>query len=62
MPGNDPNFGRALSHVYLTRTLDVAIWAAELALGEGPERIYLVDDPNVTDRRFRGNPNKSFRW
>jgi hypothetical protein len=68
VPGNDPNFGRALSHVYLSRTLDAAIWAAELARGEGAERIYLVeptgpieDDPNVTDKKFRGNPTKSFR-
>lgn len=42
--------------------------APKLALGEGSQRIYLVeptgpieDDPNVTDRRFRGNPTKSFR-
>lgn len=68
VPGKDPNFGKILSHVYLTRTLDAAIWAAELALGEGRERIYLVeptgpveDDPNVTDKKFRGNPTKSFR-
>ncbi|MGQ7793218.1 NAD(+)--rifampin ADP-ribosyltransferase [Faunimonas sp. B44] len=44
------------------------MWAAELAHGEGAERIYLVeptgpleDDPNVTDKKFRGNPTKSFR-
>lgn len=68
VPGGDPNYGQTLSHVYLTRTLDTAIWAAELALGEGRQRIYIVeptgpveDDPNVTDKRFRGNPTKSFR-
>lgn len=68
LPGSDPNFGRTLSHVYLTRTLDAAIWAAELARGDGPGRIYRVvptgpveDDPNVTDKKFRGNPTKSFR-
>jgi rifampin ADP-ribosylating transferase len=68
VPGSNPNFGRTLNHVYLTRTLDAAIWAAELALGEGSQRIYLVeptgpieDDPNVTDKKFRGNPTKSFR-
>jgi len=66
--GSDPNYGQTLSHVYLTRTLDAATWAAELALGEGRPRIYVVepsgaveDDPNVTDKRFRGNPTKSFR-
>ncbi|WP_255422911.1 NAD(+)--rifampin ADP-ribosyltransferase [Microbulbifer sp. A4B17] len=69
MPGSNPNFGQeALSHIYLARTLDAAIWGAELALGDGPERIYIVeatgpieDDPNVTDKRFPGNPTKSFR-
>jgi hypothetical protein len=68
VPGSDPNYGQTLNHVYLTRTLDAAIWAAELALGDGPQRIYIVeatgpveDDPNVTDKRFRGNPSKSFR-
>lgn len=69
MPGGDPNFGKkALGHIYLSRTLDAAIWGAELALGDGRERIYIVeatgsieDDPNVTDKRFPGNPTKSFR-
>jgi rifampin ADP-ribosylating transferase len=48
--------------------LDAAIWGAELAAGEEPGRIYLVeptgeieDDPNLTNMRFRGNPTKSFR-
>ena len=48
--------------------LDAAIWGAELALGEGRERIYLVeptgpieDDPNLTDKKFPGNPTKSYR-
>ena len=68
LPGSDPNYGQTLSHVYLTRTLDAAIWAAELALGDGAQRIYIVeptgpieDDPNLTDKKFRGNPTKSFR-
>ena len=70
-PGQTPNYGdrgRTTPHVYLTRTLDAATWGAELAAGEGRERIYVVeptgpieDDPNVTDQRFRGNPTKSFR-
>src|SRR5881409_1471535 len=55
-------------YIYLTATLDAAIWGAELALGQGRERIYLVeptgpieDDPNLTDKKFPGNPTKSFR-
>lgn len=54
--------------MYMARTLDAAKWGAELAAGDGPGRIYVVeatgpieDDPNVTDRKFRGNPTKSFR-
>ena len=57
-----------LNHIYLTATLDAAVWGAELAVGEGRERIYLVeptgaieDDPNVTDRKFPGNPTMSYR-
>ena len=49
-------------------TLDAATWGAELADGEGRGRIYVVeptgdleDDPNVTDRRFPGNPTRSYR-
>lgn len=54
--------------VYLSATLDAAIWGAELAVGEARGRIYIVeatgpieDDPNVTNKRFPGNPTKSFR-
>lgn len=70
-PGHAANFGsgpRAANYVYVTQTLDAAIWGAELATGEGPGRIYIVeptgmieDDPNLTNQRFRGNPTKSFR-
>lgn len=70
-PGHTPNFGnkvRATTYVYLTRTLDAATWGAELAAGEGPGRVYIVeptgpveDDPNLTNKKFRGNPTKSFR-
>ena len=70
-PGYAPNFGRldrTTTYVYLTGTLDAAIWGAELALGEGPGRIYIVeptgpieDDPNLTDKKFPGNPTKSYR-
>jgi hypothetical protein len=54
--------------VYLTATLDAAVWGAELALGDGPGRIYIVeptgpyeDDPNLTDKKFPGNPTRSYR-
>jgi rifampin ADP-ribosylating transferase len=64
------NFGKRkkASYVYLTATLDAAIWGAELAMGEGRGRIYEVeptgpieDDPNLTDKKFPGNPTKSYR-
>lgn len=70
VPGRESNFepGRAMNYVYFTATLDAATWGAELAAGEGRGRIYLVeptgpfeDDPNVTDKRFPGNPTRSFR-
>jgi hypothetical protein len=70
-PGHSANFGkrdRTTTYVYLTGTLDAAIWGAELALGEGLGRIYIVeptgpleDDPNLTDKRYPGNPTKSYR-
>jgi rifampin ADP-ribosylating transferase len=60
--------GKPLSWVYCTGTLDAAIWGAELAAGDEPERIYLVeptgpivDDPNLTDKKFSGNPTLSYR-
>jgi len=60
--------GEPLSWVYFTGTLDAAIWGAELALGSGAERIYVVeptgpmmDDPNLTDKKFPGNPTLSYR-
>jgi rifampin ADP-ribosylating transferase len=70
VPGHQANYGkgRIANHVYVTRTLDAAVWGAELAVGEGPGRIYIVepegaleDDPNVTDKKFPGNPTRSFR-
>jgi rifampin ADP-ribosylating transferase len=69
-PGYPSNYGKRkrASYVYLTRTLDAAIWGAELALGEGSGRIYIVeptgpvtDDPNLTDKKYPGNPTKSYR-
>jgi hypothetical protein len=68
--GHASNFGTStpLSWVYFTGTLDTAIWGAELAAGGGCERIYvveptgpIVDDPNVTDKKFPGNPTLSYR-
>lgn len=68
--GFDSNYGerRRAAFVYLTATLDAAVWGAELAVGEGPGRIYTVeptgpieDDPNLTDKKFPGNPTKSYR-
>ena len=69
-PGFASNYGRRekASWVYLTATLDAAIWGAELAAGEARERIYTVeptgeifDDPNLTDKKFPGNPSRSYR-
>jgi|SRR5664280_172306 hypothetical protein len=69
-PGYASNFGsgRKANHVYLTATLDATVWGAELAIGSGPGRIYVVeptgpieDDPNLTDKKFPGNPTKSYR-
>ena len=68
--GINSNYGQnnKAKYIYLTATLDAAIWGAELALGDGPERIYLVeptgpieDDPNLTDKKFPGNPTRSYR-
>src|SRR5689334_25013588 len=68
--GLNSNYGqkKKAKYIYLTATLDAAIWGAELALGDGCERIYLVeptgpieDDPNLTDKKFPGNPTMSYR-
>ena len=70
VPGRPSNYeeGRIMNHVYLTETLDAAAWGAEMAPGDGPPRIYVVeplgeleDDPNVTDKKLPGNPTRSFR-
>ncbi|MDP9961203.1 NAD(+)--rifampin ADP-ribosyltransferase [Chryseobacterium lathyri] len=68
--GFSSNYGtkRKAKYIYLSATLEAAIWGAELAFGEGKERIYIVeptgpieDDPNLTDKKFPGNPTKSYR-
>jgi len=70
VPGFNSNYGKRnnAKYVYLTLTLDAATWGAELALGDGRARIYIVeptglyeDDPNVTDKKFPGNPTRSYR-
>ena len=69
-PGYNSNYGtrKKAAYVYLTATLNAATWGAELAVGEGRGRIYVVeptgpieDDPNLTDKKFPGNPTKSYR-
>jgi rifampin ADP-ribosylating transferase len=68
--GYASNYGqrKSAAYVYLTATLDAATWGAELAVGEGKGHIYIVeptgtieDDPNLTDKKFPGNPTKSYR-
>lgn len=68
--GYSSNYGtrKQASWIYFTGTLEAAIWGAELAVGDGRERIYLVeptgpfvDDPNLTDKKFPGNPTQSYR-
>lgn len=69
-PNYSSNYGerKKANHVYLTATLDAAVWGAELAAGDKPGRIYQVeptgpieDDPNLTDKKFPGNPTRSYR-
>jgi hypothetical protein len=69
-PGYASNYGKGkkANHVYLAATLEAAVWGAELAAGEGRGRIYIVeptgpiaDDPNLTDKKYPGNPTKSYR-
>lgn len=69
-PGFNSNYGarKKAAYIYLTATLDAATWGAELAVGDGRGRIYIVeptgpyeDDPNLTDKKFPGNPTKSYR-
>ena len=68
-PGYRSNYGhgeRTIAWVYMSAILSP--WAAELARGDGPGRIYIVeptgpfeDDPDLTDKKFAGNPTKSYR-
>ncbi len=70
IPGYSSNYGKGnkAKYVYFSATLDAATWGAELATGEGRGRIYIIeptgsfqDDPNLTDKKFPGNPTKSYR-
>lgn len=56
------------NYIYFTATLDAAKWGAELATSNSKERIYIVEplgdfenDPNLTDKKFPGNPTRSYR-
>lgn len=70
VPGYHSNYDKRekASYVYLTAILDAAIWGTELSPSEGLGRIYFVeptgpiaDDPNLTDKKYPGNPTKSYR-
>ncbi|EGA90533.1 rifampin ADP-ribosylating transferase [Planococcus donghaensis MPA1U2] len=68
-PQNQSNFqDKKSNHIYFTASLDAAKWGAELAVAHSKERIYIVeplgefeDDPNLTNKRFPGNPTRSYR-
>jgi rifampin ADP-ribosylating transferase len=68
--GNRSNYqsGLVMNHIYFTAMVNGAGLAASLAKGEGKERVYIVEptgdfenDPNVTDKKFPGNPTRSYR-
>jgi rifampin ADP-ribosylating transferase len=57
-----------MNHIYFTALMNGAGLAAALAKGDGEERVYIVEptgifenDPNVTDKKFPGNPTRSYR-
>lgn len=69
-PGFTSNYGqrKTAKYIYFAATMEAAIWGAELAVGDGPQKIYMIDptghfedDPNLTDKKFPGNPTKSYR-
>ena len=68
--GGDSNYKQALkmNHIYFTALVSGAGLAAALAKGDGPQRVYIVEptgdfenDPNVTNKKFPGNPTRSYR-
>jgi len=57
-----------MNHIYFTALINGAGLAAALAKGDGVERVYMVEpigdfenDPNVTNKKFPGNPTRSYR-
>ena len=57
-----------MNHIYFTALVNGAGLAAALAQGDDPERVYIIEptgkfehDPNVTDKKFPGNPTRSYR-
>jgi tetratricopeptide (TPR) repeat protein len=69
-PGNISNYKSELimNHIYFTALVNGAGLAAALAKGDGHERVYIVEptgsfenDPNVTNKKFPGNPTRSYR-
>ncbi len=69
VPQHESNYeSRKSNHIYFTATLNAAKWGAELAASDSKERIYIVEplgefenDPNLTDKKFPGNPTRSYR-
>jgi rifampin ADP-ribosylating transferase len=68
--GNRSNYKEEIimNHIYFTALVNGAGLAAALAKGDGRERVYIVEptgsfenDPNVTDKKFPGNPTRSYR-
>ncbi|PCR99758.1 NAD(+)--rifampin ADP-ribosyltransferase [Lactococcus fujiensis] len=68
--GHHSNYNKnvVMNHVYFTALKDGAGLAAELAQGDTPPHVYLIEptgpfenDPNVTDKKFPGNPTRSYR-
>jgi tetratricopeptide (TPR) repeat protein len=68
--GNTSNYKSELimNHIYFTALVNGAGLAAALAKGDGHERVYIVEptgsfenDPNVTNKKFPGNPTRSYR-
>jgi rifampin ADP-ribosylating transferase len=70
MAGGDSNYKSEIkmNHIYFTALVNGAGLAAALAKGDGNERVYIVEptgkyenDPNLTDKKFPGNPTRSYR-
>ena len=62
------NSNVTMNHIYFTALVNGAGLAAALAKGDGCERVYVIEptgsfenDPNVTNKKFPGNPTRSYR-